>query len=351
MPELGEFEALTGPSKEERLRAERDEWKRQYEGMQRAFRRLEQKCDLLTAIDSVTSDASPWPEPTKPKKQSHGISNLLLSDLHFDEVTPAAAVSHTNAYNRQIARLRLERLAEKYLSLHRDHIAGITWDGACIWMNGDIFSGVIHEELKRTNEAPIMASFDYWLDPMAAFLRTVLASFGTLHIVVRVGNHGRENRDKIYKGAVEDNWDWLFGRVLQRELRGCAGLTWDIPLATEGIVSQYGTRYLATHGNQFRGGSGISGILTPLSLGHYRKTRRQASIAEPYDVMVLGHFHSYMTIPGVIVNGSLKGTDEYAWEHNFGYEPPRQASWITTPEHGPAFHVPIEPSTRKRENW
>lgn len=345
-PDLSDFEDS------ERDKRVISDLKRERDAARAELAKLQTKCDLLTAIDASASTEVPsWLVRSHKASDHHGIANLLLSDLHFDEVTPPAAVGGANAYNRKIALQRLQRTCDKFLNVARNHITGISYDGACVWLNGDVFSGVIHEELKRTNEAPIMASFDYWLDPMIAALRMIVDDMGSLHVVGRVGNHGRENREKVYKGAVEDNWDWLFYRILHRELSGDKRVTWDLPLSVDGIVQQYGTRYLATHGNQFRGGSGISGILTPLSLGHYRKTRRQLSVGDPYDVMIVGHFHQYMTIPGVIVNGSLKGLDEFAFEHNFGFEEPQQAFWITTPEHGPSFHVPIRPMDRKREGW
>jgi DNA repair exonuclease SbcCD nuclease subunit len=106
-----------------------------------------------------------------------------------------------------------------------------------------------------------------------------------------------------------------------------------------------------THGDQFRGGSGISGIQTPLALGAFRKSKRQQAIDDPFDTMLLGHFHQYMTLPGMIVNGSLKGYDEYAMISNFGFEVPQQAFWLTTPERGPGFHVAIQPMSRKAEGW
>jgi len=106
-----------------------------------------------------------------------------------------------------------------------------------------------------------------------------------------------------------------------------------------------------THGDQFRGVSGISGIQTPLALGAFRKSKRQQAVNDPFDTMLIGHFHQYMTIPGIIVNGSLKGYDEYASISNFGFEQPQQAFWITTPEGGPSFHAPIQPMNRKAEGW
>jgi hypothetical protein len=151
---------------------------------------------------------------------------------------------------------------------------------------------------------------------------------------------------------VVESYDWLFMRLIQRELRGDSRITFDIPESDDGeVIAQYNTKFLATHGDQFRGGSGISGILTPLKLGAYKKERNHGALDTPFDVMLMGHFHQYMTIPGIIVNGSLKGFDEYAYVSNFGYEPPQQAFWLTTPGYGPAFHVPIRPQDRKRERW
>jgi hypothetical protein len=49
--------------------------------------------------------------------------------------------------------------------------------------------------------------------------------------------------------------------------------------------------------------------------------------------MVLGHFHQLIMAPssGFLLNGSLKGYDEYASIGNFAFEQPQQAMWIDTP--------------------
>ena len=49
----------------------------------------------------------------------------------------------------------------------------------------------------------------------------------------------------------------------------------------------------------------------------------------------------------LIVNGSLKGYDEYAYANNFGYEPPRQALWITHPTHGITFSCAVNVERKK----
>lgn len=349
--EFDELEEFYGASAE-RFRRERDDFKRQRDAAIKARDSLLEKCALLTAIDGVEVTPPKWLRDKKAKKGEHkGIANLLLSDLHFDEIISPAQMGGVNSYNREIAVRRLRQTVEHTAEIAKEYIQGIKYDGITCWLGGDTFSGNIHEELKQTNEAPIMASIDFWVDPMVAALRLLADEFGSVHVPGCVGNHGRNTPKPVAKNRVEDNFDWLFCRILQRELHTDERFTWQLPVTFDVSVQHYDHRYLLTHGDQFRGGSGISGILTPLKMGSYRKSVRQQAVDDPFDTMLLGHFHQYMTIPGMVVNGSLKGYDEYAASMNFGFEPPQQAFWITTPERGPAFHVAIQPADREKEGW
>ena len=349
MTDLSEFEDIITPA--QRYKSERDDARRQADRAQKAVDALMEKCDLLTSIDGVSSKPPAWLRKKGKKGAHRGIANLLLSDLHLDEVVSPAQMGNVNAYNRDIAVRRLRTTVETTAEIANDYVQGITYDGISLWLGGDIFSGNIHEELRNTNEAPIMASFDFWIDPMVAAMRLLADEFGSVHVAGCVGNHGRNTTQPIMKNRVEDNFDWLFYRVLARELRSDDRFSWDLPVTTDVSVKHYDHRYLLTHGDQFRGGSGISGIQTPLALGAFRKSKRQQAVNDPFDTMLLGHFHQYMTLPGMIVNGSLKGYDEYAQISNFGFEVPQQAFWITTPERGPSFHAPIQPMNRKSEGW
>ena len=60
-----------------------------------------------------------------------------------------------------------------------------------------------------------------------------------------------------------------------------------------------------------------------------------------FDVLMMGHWHQYMNLGNVVVNGSLKGFDEYARTQRFSFERPRQALFIVHPEHGVTFSVPV----------
>jgi hypothetical protein len=106
-----------------------------------------------------------------------------------------------------------------------------------------------------------------------------------------------------------------------------------------------------THGNQARGGSGISGLLTPISLLDHRKRKRDASTIGAASHMWMGHWHQHINGPGWTINGSLKGYDEYAFGSNFAYEPAQQAFAVITPEHNVTFETAIYAEDRKAEGW
>jgi hypothetical protein len=82
--------------------------------------------------------------------------------------------------------------------------------------------------------------------------------------------------------------------------------------------------------------------MVPWALGDHRKRKRQDAISQPYDVMIFGHWHQLFWGSGAFIcNGSLKGYDEYSFRSNFAFQMPMQALWITHPEKGITFQMPV----------
>lgn len=312
---------------------------------------LKRMLDFTMAIDQAKLAPPKWLSPARPGRKAPGIACAMLTDAHFDEIVNPAEIDYANAYNREIAHQRLERFVAKYISLARDYMTGIEYGGAVLFNGGDLFSGTIHDELKETNVGTLYAAVVYWLELVIAALRSLADYYGKLHVPVTIGNHGRSTKKPIAKRRAQDNIEWLFWRIVERDLRSDKRITFAIPDSADTHVTVHTTRFMLTHGDQFRGGSGISGALAPLMLGSHRKTRRAQAMGKPYDVMVMGHFHQLLWLPGVIVGGTLKGTDEYAYLGNFGYEPAQQAFWICDREHGVTLRAPIHVVDRKAEGW
>lgn len=319
---------------------------------ERANADLRQRLGLFESLDSEPIEAPEW-LVTPSRDEKVGIPSLLVTDVHYDEVVDLEQTGGINKYNREIADLRLERAFTRAVKLSRDYLSGVRYDGFNLMLGGDMVSGVIHEELKETNQAEIMDTVVSMVEPLVAGVHLLQEQFGKVHVSGVVGNHGRNTRKPRSKNRVTDNFDWLVYRLLMRETERLPGVSFNVPKSADALIQVYDTRYLLTHGDQFRGGSGISGIFTPLRLGAARKNEVYSYRGEPYDVMVFGHFHQALPVPslGLIGGGSLVGYSEYSAVNNFRPEPPRCEFWVTTPEHGPTFHAPVFVQNREREGW
>jgi hypothetical protein len=89
------------------------------------------------------------------------------------------------------------------------------------------------------------------------------------------------------------------------------------------------------------GGDGIIGAAGPIIRGAVRLWVRATRTGRPFDTLLVAHYHQWMALPGIIVNGSVKGYDAFAHGRGFPYEPPRQAMWLTHPKWGITCHWPV----------
>lgn len=317
------------------------------------LRDLRQRLGLYERLDAARLEPPAWLAPVTKAKDHVGIPSLLLTDVHWDEVIHPEQVGHLNAYNRAIAEQRVKRAFTNAVVLARDYLSGVHYDGFQLFLGGDLLSGVIHEELRETNEAQVMESVLSALEPLEAGITLLAEQFKRVHVAAVVGNHGRNTRKPRAKHRAQDNFDWLIYKLIERDFRSNARVTVQVADAADTQVALYRTRYLLTHGDQFSGGSGIAGLLSPLMLGSHRKSRRQAAAGAPYDIMVMGHWHQSIMFPakGLIVGGSVVGYSEYSYVNNLEPEPPQCAFWVTTPEHGVTFSAPVFVADRAKEGW
>lgn len=313
--------------------------------------RVQQELGLLSGLARAVGEPPAWLTAPKQTKKHRGTPWLLLSDLHFDEVVNAAEVMGVNAYNRQIAEMRLQEVFKGAVKITRDYWAGVSYDGIVAPLMGDLYAGEIHDELIQTNDDTILGSILHWSEQLAAGISLLADEFGKVHVPVVVGNHGRRSRKPRSKFRARDNFDWFTGQLLARMFAHDKRITFDVSEAADTIVPAYGWRVCVTHGDQARGGNGIGGPMMPIMRLDAKKRQRQAAVSQPYDLLVMGHWHNLIFAPSFIVNGSLVGYDEYASTSNFQFEQPSQALFLMTPERGKTFTAPVYPADRKREKW
>jgi predicted phosphodiesterase len=317
----------------------------------RAFiaKQSEEMAQLQTILEGLKdihglSTQPKWLSPRKVNHRHHrAIPTLLLSDLHLDEVVCKAEVEGYNEYNREIALVRLAEVFEKAVDLPNTYMSGFAFDGFILALGGDIVTGDIHQEYIRTNEATLFETISFWVPKLAEGINYIADIYGRVHVPCVVGNHDRNpaNHRSPFKKRAQDSASWVIYKWLADKLSADKRITFDIAQSMDCTYDVYSTKYLLTHGDQFRGGGGVAGIFTPVVKGRTTKLERQKALGNPFDILIMGHWHQLVFGPNFIVNNSLKGYDEFAYGMNFKPEPPSQAFWITTPERGLSMTMPI----------
>lgn len=334
---------------ERKLRRERDAAVHRLAEMERRLEEAQRALEFIEKTEHLSLEPPKWLSPAKPKPKSATVI-AMLSDTHFDEVVIPEEVEFLNCYNRVIAVSRLEEWAKNLVKMTRHYLAGLKYDGIVLILGGDIFSGDIHEELKETNEDTLPASILFWSEQLSAAIGLLAGEFGKVHVVAVVGNHGRTTRKPRAKLRAKTNIDWLLAKMIERHFAKDKRITFTIPEGADAFFSVYGYGQLVTHGDQATGGSGIGGIWPTIMRLRARKAQRYLATGQNFQTLWMGHWHQYVPSPGLVVNGSLKGTDEYAFINNFQHEPPQQAMAILTPEHGITIQAPIFVHSAK-EKW
>lgn len=282
-----------------------------------------------------------WLISDKPTKSSPGVPTLMCSDWHWGEVIDPSQIGGVNKYNLAIAHDRAQMLIERTLDLLFNHMVNPQYPGIVLVLGGDMVSGDIHEELSESNELPIMPTVVDLFGVLIWCINTLADKMGNVFVPCVTGNHGRNTKKKRAKGRHHTSFDWLLYVLLQKHFEHDKRVSFLIPDGPDAYYRVFNHRYLLTHGDQFYGGDGMIGLLGPVLRGDHKKRSRNGQIDMGYDTMILGHWHTYIPMDRVIVNGSLCGYGEYANQLNLMFEPPKQALWMTHPKHGLTFRLPV----------
>ena len=333
-----------------RLKRQRDSYANQNARLVEQLEAVEKCLSIVERAEGTAISPPAWLVPAKPKLSAATLV-VILSDTHFDEVVNVDEMEGLNCYNREIAVMRLEKWAQNVIKLSRHYLSGVSYDGIVVILGGDIFTGDIHEELALTNEDTMIGSLLFWSEQVAAAIQLLTDEFKKCYVTSVVGNHGRTTRKPRMKQRVKTNFDYLLSKMVERHFRLDKRITFDIPESADSLIKIYEHGHLITHGDQVSGGGGIGGIYPPIMRMRARKQARYMATGKSFQTLWLGHWHQYISTPSMIVNGSLKGFDEYAMLMGFGHEQPQQALAIITPERNITIQAPVFCVDRKREKW
>lgn len=250
-----------------------------------------------------------------PKKSSSAHEMvLMLSDAHFSEVVdPRIAMGIE--YNETVAQHRLERIRDVVLRYKQLRETSYPVRKLTVAVLGDMLSGDIHEELEISNESSMpvaLVKLAYLLHDMGISLAE---HFPEVEFVFIPGNHPRLTKKPRFKGKTTTNWEYVLGKFVEALAQKSYKVS--VPLAMIYIHKVFNWRLGMSHGDAVKSNS-FAGI--PFYGMRQRREAIQAlmrHLGEPgIDYLLLGHFHQPTVLEGtdstIIINGAVKGGDEYS---------------------------------------
>lgn len=366
------FEATGEKSVRQRLIAASDEIKKLKKILEKADRAEITAEQVRTEIYGLKETPAQIPETLLHPRLSKGIPGIPMinaSDWHYGEIIAYDEMGGYNFFSMDEADRRIKIFAEKTIEAAMYYNHKMNYPGLVVCLSGDLFSGDgLHLETDLTNEARVLDVFTRLQGQLIWFLQQLADAFPVVMVYAVVGNHGRNTAKPQSKQVTATNYEYLLYNQLELFFQNNPAyrkrVLFHIPREigvhfTVGADRKHnfqGHRYYLMHGDRMgaSGGRGIIGMIGPIVRGAHNVQRIETRRGRPFDTLIIGHFHDYNILPGVLVNGTLKGIDEYAL-HKIGAtpKPPSQAFWFNHKRYAPVIHQQLildDPFTHKGLN-
>lgn len=259
------------------------------------------------------------------------IACAILSDWHVEEMVQSSDVHGLNEYAPEIAKARAALCFQNLLKLTDISARDSKITTIHIDLDGDFFSGHIHEELMAsTAMAPGEAAL-FAKELICSGLDFLLReSTYALQIDCVPGNHGRMTKQVWISDPTGTSLETFMYHMIAERYRDNARV--NINVADRAMVYReffpnFTTRLI--HGYEINYGGGIGGITIPV-----RKAIGQWNIAKNVQLTKLGHFHQRLDGGDHLVNGSLIGMTQYSQFVKAAFERPQQAFYVINARNG-----------------
>lgn len=286
---------------------------------------------IVATVDALKPFISKIPPPeikykkTRTKVKSPISLYFHVTDWHLGEYQGGEEIEYFNAYSPEIAEERLLRkvapavLEWVELMRHGYQIEEVVF--AC---HGDLISGDIHPEIRRTNVWPLPKQ----AVESGKLLARLVAMFAPHFPIVRIeficdDNHSRLTKKPQAKEAGYNCMNYVVGEYAKESLSRFSNVDFRIHPMSEKVINVRGRLYLMSHGHEVRGWSGSPWYGWSRKTGRESEARLQLILRDikrageiGFNRMSFGHFHTEIWTPMYIGGPSLKGTD--AFDHKCG---------------------------------
>lgn len=258
----------------------------------------------------------------------------LISDAHYGETVDMYDIR----YNMDICERRIEFLTQKIIRFREMNSQDHQINKIVAVFLGDMISGNIHEELAESNESPVSDQLVRMAHLMVDVIGSLSENFPEVEVIVMPGNHPRLTKKPRHKRKY-DNLEYIMGEMVKAIVRDIDNVKVIVPKDLIYVHDVEGHKIGFTHGDGYKSTS-FAGI------PFYGLARKRAAFQEglkglgmpPVDMLMMGHFHQLLWWPGrgcdLIVNGSIKGPDEYAFDTMHAGDEAQQALITINRRHG-----------------
>ncbi|MCK9600876.1 MAG: hypothetical protein M0R06_17680 [Sphaerochaeta sp.] len=338
-PQKGDV-GMTSERKLAAIAAERDDLRKRLREAEDAALTNEMVLDLIGAGKKAWSMDPPSWASEAPKSRAEDIPQLaggFVSDKHGGEVVDPAQVRGYNEYNSEICSLRVRHTYKMFCEMPEFYSTRFSYVGFLLMSGGDDLSGGIHEHLKKTDDET----------PQQGIIRAIRDEIWGVELLksrykrvwnVRVpGNHSRSTEKVESKDFAYQNYDWLISMIVAEHFKDDPDVRISCPPAFHVVFQVFREHWFLTHGFEIKGGSGISGIETPVALARHRALRAEQVLGDGFDVYNHAHHHTHGYKKGYQRNGSVVGFNEFAILRGYEPEPPQCIHFIVDPRRGIVF--------------
>lgn len=147
------------------------------------------------------------------------------------------------------------------------------------------------------------------------------------------GNTTHKRRSKT---GAENSYEWLLYNILKLHYQNEPRVEFAVDKSAHQYVDAYDFRLHFHHGDTVRSMGGVGGISIPLN----KRIPKWDNVLHS-DYHHVGHFHTFIDLGRTVVNGSLIGYSEYAFDCGFDYEVPQQAYYVLDSKRGKCLPTPI----------
>jgi hypothetical protein len=308
-----------------RLRAELASYRNRYKAALAEIDRQRERADSLVSLKGI-APAKPLTSSVKGSKHPATMV-VLLSDIHCEETVRPETVNGLNEYSLDICEQRLNELWSRFFAMleHERQLCRI--DRVCIWLGGDLISGMIHPELAEENSLHPLAAKRWIGSRLRTFIDAASENAKEIVVATSCGNHGRTT-EKLRTNEADTSYEHDLYLTMQAEERK-KNVRWLVSEGHLNYVELDGFRVRFCHGHAIRYQGGIGGIHVPLNkaVAAWDSTTRA-------DLTCIGHWHqfSWGRSGRYVTNGSVIGHSAYAIRIKANYEPPCQAAFVI--DHG-----------------